>query len=79
MAAKVISFRLSNSTVALLDKATKRSHMTRTAIVDYAISILAKEIETGTVRKHQLGERFWSNCDMSEYVRNKVIDAFQGC
>lgn len=76
MAAKIVSFRFSDSTIALLDKASKRAHLSRTAIVEYAINLFAKEVETGTLHKNELGERFWSGCDMSDYIRNKVIDAF---
>lgn len=78
MAAKVISFRLSNSTIALLDKASKRSHMSRTAIVEYSINLFAKEVKEGTVCKNQHGDTYWKDCDMTDWVRNRVIDAFLG-
>lgn len=72
MAAKVISFRLTDSTIELIDKASINSHLSRTAIVEYSLKILAKAVEDGTIQKKQL-----QRLTADGFLYNRIVEALQ--
>lgn len=72
MAAKVISFRLTDSTIELINKASINSHLSRTAVVEYSLNIFAKAIEDGTIQKKQL-----QRLTADGYIYNRVVEAMQ--
>lgn len=69
MAAKVISFRLTVSTIEMLDKASQRAHLSRTAVLEYGINLFVRAIENGSIERSK-GHNF------EDYIRNRVIEAF---
>lgn len=71
MAAKVISFRLTDSTIARLDVASKHAHLSRTAVLEYAFNLFVLEVKQGTIAKTV------SSRNYEDYLRNRVLDALK--
>lgn len=55
----------------MLDQASKRAHLSRTAILEYGINLFVREVKQGTIEKHVSPRNY------EDYLHNRVIDAIK--